>query len=178
MNLQKQLFIGDIAPSKENFRLVENTLIISKPKHQTALWTSTYHPIYGSAWVQFCFESLSLNVNELNSYLITPAADARIYEINIEEDLQYLVPKYINTDCLDSDFPQFMKNSFAILDYEKMKNDYDGIHLTELGQIATRFTIPSLYGWDVECTLWLNPAWEKVESLGPIEYKPEREMDF
>jgi hypothetical protein len=43
-------------------------------------------------------------------------------------------------------------------DFEKMlKMGYDAIHLTERGQIATRFGEPSLYGWDCECVLVMNP---------------------
>lgn len=35
---------------------------------------------------------------------------------------------------------------------------YDAIHLTERGQQETRFSFPkSLYGWDCECVLVLNP---------------------
>jgi len=35
---------------------------------------------------------------------------------------------------------------------------YDAIHLTEAGERATRWTRPrTLYGWDCECVLVLNP---------------------
>ena len=35
---------------------------------------------------------------------------------------------------------------------------YDAIFLTEKGQHETRFSEPSLYGWDCECVLVMNPS--------------------
>jgi len=43
-------------------------------------------------------------------------------------------------------------------DFEKIANlGVDAIHLTEKGEIETRFSNPSLYGWDCECVLIINP---------------------
>jgi len=44
------------------------------------------------------------------------------------------------------------------IDFEKMLElGYDAIYLTEKGQKETRFSTPSLYGWDCECVLIMNP---------------------
>jgi hypothetical protein len=54
----------------------------------------------------------------------------------------------------------------TFLDFEAISNDYDGIHLTTNGESATRLTSGiSLYGWDVECTLWFRWCFESVEKL-------------
>ena len=47
----------------------------------------------------------------------------------------------------------------SIPDYEQIaQSGVDAIHLTERGQWATRLSAPSLYGWDCECVLIINPA--------------------
>jgi len=44
-------------------------------------------------------------------------------------------------------------------DYEKMiELGYDAILLTENGQQETRYSEPSLYGWDCESVLVMNPS--------------------
>jgi len=51
------------------------------------------------------------------------------------------------------DFP-----SLIFPDFEKIAEaGVDAIHLTEKGQQETRFGTPSLYGWDCECVLIINP---------------------
>lgn len=43
-------------------------------------------------------------------------------------------------------------------DFEKMLSDgIDAIHLTAKGEPLTRFSEPSLYGWDCETVLIMNP---------------------
>jgi hypothetical protein len=43
-------------------------------------------------------------------------------------------------------------------DFEAMANlGYDAIYLTAKGQTETRFGPPSLYGWDCESVLIMNP---------------------
>ena len=50
-------------------------------------------------------------------------------------------------------------------DFERLLADgVDAIHLTERGEHETRFSEPSLYGWDCECVLIMNP-----EGIGPSE---------
>ena len=45
----------------------------------------------------------------------------------------------------------------GVYDFEAMAKDYDVIKLTDEGQWKTRLTNPSLYGWDCECILIMNP---------------------
>ncbi len=53
----------------------------------------------------------------------------------------------------------WQKNIIMTPDFEKMViNGIDAIFLTEKGQIETRLSYPySLYGWDCECVLIMNP---------------------
>ena len=55
---------------------------------------------------------------------------------------------------------------FRFLDYEKMAEQYDGIHLTEDGEARTRYMFPMTFcGWDCESTLWFRWKFDKVEKL-------------
>jgi hypothetical protein len=48
--------------------------------------------------------------------------------------------------------------NFPFPDFEKIAEaGVDAIHLTDNGQQVTRFSEPSLYGWDCECVLIINP---------------------
>lgn len=52
-------------------------------------------------------------------------------------------------------------------DFEKIKKQYDLIHLTEAGKTKARLSMPrNLYGWDVECALILNE--QCIKTITPI----------
>lgn len=57
------------------------------------------------------------------------------------------------------------------LKFSEMAKQFDGMHLTDNGQWATRlppFDSPNLYGWDCESTLWFRWAFDKVEDGGLV----------
>lgn len=64
------------------------------------------------------------------------------------QDLIDLMDKYKLEDAITQ--------TLAIIDYEVMSKDYDGIYMTREGEADTRFSNPSLYGWDVESLLLFN----------------------
>ncbi|SME38939.1 hypothetical protein BACERE00185_04529 [Bacillus mobilis] len=69
------------------------------------------------------------------------------------------------------------------LNFEEMAKTYDGIHLTENGLFEVR-GVTSLFlnrkytlkFYDVECTIWLKPAFEKYEELGHAKF--QRKMSW
>jgi hypothetical protein len=67
--------------------------------------------------------------------------------------------------------------AFQPLDFERMAQDFDGMHLTDEGQWSTRLTQPSLYGWDCESTCWFRWMFDRVEQGPRIEIK-ERVWDW
>ena len=81
--------------------------------------------------------------------------DARILTIDSLEDLIKLCDDYPGK-VID-----FLK-TYRFIDWEKVSKNYDGVYLTEKGQMATRWSQPSLYGWDCESTLWFRDVFEKA----------------
>jgi len=52
------------------------------------------------------------------------------------------------------------------MDWEEIAKHYDGVMLTEAGQVHTRYSRPlSLYGWDCESTVWFRDVFEGVKKI-------------
>lgn len=47
----------------------------------------------------------------------------------------------------DTPIPAGMFSVFAAIDWVEVSKDYDALHLTRTGQVLTRYSRPSLYGW-------------------------------
>lgn len=131
--------------SKEKFNPVENRDWI---KPIGCLWASPIDCDYG--WVNFYDDELrdDDSNNERMNYRIefTLKEETKIYIIDSFKDYIRLYENYgknINA-CLNT------------LDFESISKEYDGILLTDNGQYETRFSNPSLYGWDVATLLLFN----------------------
>lgn len=74
--------------------------------------------------------------------------NAKIFVIDGYKDLLLLLEKY--------ELKNEMSNFLTSLDFESIAKDYDAIKLTESGERETRFSVPSLYGWDIESMLIMN----------------------
>jgi hypothetical protein len=157
-----------IQPCEARFKPVRNCNFV-KPMY--GLWTSTWkgEPKV-SGWVEWC-RSESFGVGKLQTWLLTPRADARIAIVDGMDDLKALLLRYpLHLGKAEDHFLQ-------PLDFERMAQDYDGLHLTDEGQWATRLTQPSLYGWDCESTCWFQWAFDDVEK-GPPTTITERVWDW
>lgn len=158
MQINRQLFEGS-KPQKEKLNPVKNA---DWNKPAGGLWTSCDLGNGMSDWMRWCvyegFRGPWFYVWELK---VKP--DARILVIDSLADLMNAYEMYPLQNTIG-----FRKK---VLNYEKMAQDFDGISLTSWGQRTTRFGDFSgldLYGWDCECTLWLNWAFESVEYLGEV----------
>lgn len=142
-------------------------------KPNGGLWTSTYDPERGSAWVQWCLsEEFDIPTDGVwQGRILTPRRDARIAVIDSLDDLERLYRRYPL---------EVISGLWSVLDFERMAADYDAVHLTDDGQWATRLTHPySLYGWDCESTNWFRWAfaesyrtenrWNLVPYRDPVE---------
>ena len=91
---------------------------------------------------------------------------------NLSVSFSYYVDgKFLVIDSV-ADLNKFQWKTFYDVikypDYEAVvRAGYDAIYLTERGQNATRFSQPSLYGWDCECVLILNPHCVQVPQPTP-----------
>ena len=96
-----------------------------------------------------------------------------MYTIDSYADLQTLCRMYGRTETFgeDSKYGPF-HDTFP--DWSLVAERYDGVHLTDEGQWATRLSHPlNLYGWDCESTLWLRWVFDSVEELGRRTFEAE-----
>lgn len=122
-----------------------------------AFWTSTYNNS-SSAWLDWC-EYEAPNFIKPYNFLLTVNPSAKVYIIDTLEDLEQLISMYPYQNYLNSVLGNFV-------DWAAMANDgWDGVHVTDAGQWATRLTKPGLYGWDCESTAWFNWVFTNVERI-------------
>jgi len=160
--LGPQLWINRHPPRASSFNVVVNDHGF-RVKPQGGLWTSTYSDEIGSGWVEWCLaEDFRVPQHfRWHGWLLTPPWDARVYEIDSYADLRRLAESEFGMPEGPGYFPAF---GGCGIDFEKMSQSYDAIHLTEAGQWATRLSHPhTLYGWDCESTLWLHYPWAWAE---------------
>jgi len=143
INTQLLIHSSDFCISKVKFNFVNS---LNKP--YKALWTSTLIDTNSSQWDLWC------QINEFNiknhkiKYKIIPKNNLKVFEINNEEDLNSLPKQF------DSFLGKYMIN------FNKVSKLFDGIHCID-------YTLPQLYGWDCESTVWFNTNWIKsIERLG------------
>lgn len=129
------------------------------------LWTSTWDAKKRtSSWVEWCKDEDELTfIADTHWFLLTPKADSRIYTIDTLADLEWLVDRY-PLDLRGTGL-EMMRDRY--LDYVRIAQEYDAIHLTEEGQWRTRLTFPNLYGWDVESTVWFRWCFAKIREIEP-----------
>ena len=148
-----QLFVGRSKPTRENFQRVRNDPGLGiKPRG--GLWTSTFSEATGSGWVEWCLaESYGIPKNyQWHAWMLVPAPEALILEIDSYEDLR----RTLEDDGYGIR-PAPLWNRGMSLNYEKLADHFDAIHLTDNGQWKTRLSLPhTLYGYDCESTLWLR----------------------
>lgn len=119
------------------FEPIRNQMFV-KPKG--GLWSSPVNSNYG--WREWC---LNENTGDLSHYF----------------EFYFVGNVFVINNCADAArMPWFHAyGSRKYPDFEGMISlGYDAIWLTERGQRETRFGEPSLYGWDCESVLVMNPS--------------------
>lgn len=112
-----------------------------KPK-QGGIWFSPADTEFG--WKDWCESEQFRECDPENSFKVKLKNSTRLLVINTLQDLK--------------NAPLHQKNGQFILDFEQIALNHDAIWLTQEGQWATRHSRPvSLYGWDCESVLVLNP---------------------
>lgn len=157
-----QAFISDDPPHPDRFDPPTNTPQMSH-KPAGGLWTSTLRAGGTCAWLDWCRAEQWGLTDETKLYALEPEPDVSVFEIERGDDLQRALVEWGRDDV-----PPVLARMFAPLDFEAMATEYDAIHLTEWGERHTRYSHPSLYGWDTECTLWLRWSFRSIESCGPV----------
>lgn len=150
-----QLFVGG-APRPELIQPTRN-----RPSLYSAValpagggfWTSTWNEKERSSdWLDFCRVNGLRYLENSERYLLTVDRNARVYHVDSVKDLDTLF-----AICYGAQVEVFrLTQHYPVLDYEKLAERYDGIHLTKRGQRRTRHSEPNFYGWDCECTYWFR----------------------
>ena len=113
------------------------------------LWTSTLTSAGKSAWARFAPDYFAVHPTQLGlASILHPLAAARVAEIDNHVDLVALVDRY----------PSQHSGGPPVLDFEAMAADFDAVHLTASGEVATCHPARevNLKMWSVESTLWFR----------------------
>ncbi|PKR82397.1 hypothetical protein [Heyndrickxia camelliae] len=130
---------------------IENYL--SKPNG--GLWTSSYNPDFGSAWLKSGYVEIK---NGIEGYLINVSNDAKVLYVDTLEKAKEVAKKYYLGSFLTTD----------IFDFEKMSKEYDGINVSNGGLLK----ISPFWEWNIESTLWFNVSkLEVTETLKVLKFK-------
>jgi hypothetical protein len=158
-----QLFIGSERPAYADFEPPSSELVgLNKP--EGGLWTSTWkgEPLL-SRWVEWAAGE-QFYTGEDKGWVLTPKPGTKLAVITSREDYEALVEA-----CpMENDMGKWL------LDYGDLQHDYHGVWLTDGGQRETRHmhgNVESLYGWDVESTLWLDWRVAGIEPIGAIGWE-------
>lgn len=145
-DLPPQIHVGAM-PTRERFRAPSGHYISCKPK-DGGLWTSSLTEDGTSGWIEWCRGEMYESVDAKDWWQLTAKIGTPVLMIDSEADLLRVAARYGRQTYPDS--------TLYHLDYDAMVGDrWAGLHLTEEGQWATRYSHPySLYGWDCESTLW------------------------
>ncbi|MEX3914305.1 hypothetical protein AB4672_21265 [Bacillus paralicheniformis] len=156
-----QLFCGKSEPQKSNIQPIKNQ--IECLKAGGGIWTSTYNNESGSDWVRVYDSLWGIPKEGIDGWLLTPSSNSCVYKIDSLNDLIWMYQNYKRTLA---DIPDFIK----MINFEKMAQDFDAVHLTAKGKSETRHSWPiNLHAWDCECTHWFRWCFEKVEYIGKIK---------
>lgn len=128
----------------DRFDPVKNCSYFVKPSG--GLWASPVGSRYG--WTEWCLDNDYGDFStEFSATLV-----GRVLTINTLEDLIRLP---------EVEPPEWARRPFTrkYVDFEALlAMGVDAVHLTADGECETRFSEPSLYGWDCESVLVMNPA--------------------
>lgn len=158
---------GKIDPDK--FVIPEGNMGNNKP-NDGGIWTSTVDDSGESGWTKWTRESMfyrrqkgrvTWDVAEIN---ISP--EANILTIDNAEDYENIINKYKEPKGKYEGKFRFLVTSCGpddLLDFDKLREDYDGIRVTDKGLKENE---EAFRHWSCESTLWFN-----LDHFENVEYK-------
>lgn len=139
----------------------------NKPRHSGILWASPEGSQYG--WAEWCQAEEFGDLDTARRWVLNLDERARVFRVRTLDDLIQLVAAYPGPN-------HGRYGSTTDIDWLRLSDDYDAVHLTDEGQWATRMTTPDLYGWDCE-SLAIFRAADVCRVLMPVESALHREED-
>lgn len=128
------------------------------------LWTSTFAPGQGSAWLAYCARSeFRTNAQQdLSLWLLTPAPTARVLVIDKQEDIDRLFATYSLPLTGEPRSPGSLGLAWVAL-----ARDFDAFHLTQAGFVAG---YPFFSTWSCESTLWFRDCFSAKQKLAVLPW--------
>jgi hypothetical protein len=162
-----QVFVAEERPARGDMTPIANQE--SNPRKPSGgLWTSTYTDDDTlSSWVSWAASENFYGGGEA-AWTLTPTAGTELLVIDDRADLADIVEVYPRETAQRAIYDG------PAIDFEAASDYHDGVWLTATGQQETRFASDetvTLYGWDVESTLWFDWRVAAVEPLGDIEWE-------
>lgn len=119
----------------------------NKPRYRHTLWTSPVDSGFG--WKDWCRDE-SWGDPEALQWHLTLAPSTRLLVIKNRRDIVLLERQYRH--CKD------FGPVITCIDWPRVAEDYDAIHLMEYALWDDRFGHPDLYGWDCETVVLFRAA--------------------
>jgi hypothetical protein len=131
-----------------------------------ALWTSTSAGRCPSGWISYLRHGEDRRPPPYHPWRLTVDPAARVYEIH--------GPDAWHSLCLA--YPASVVDGTVTPNWQAVARRWNGVHLSMGGLLAAQGVSrgepgarTQLAGWDVECTVWLRWAFERVERLPDVE---------
>jgi len=148
---------------------IKNDEMTFRYKPDGGFWTSTWREeTQDSEWVEWCRGENFASPDESNWFLLTPKEDSKLYVIDTYADLERLLAYYPWTSPLAKSLPResYLLKYYTGIDFERLAQDYDGLHLTYEGNNRLHLSYPlNLNGWDAESTVWFRWCFTEVRHI-------------
>jgi hypothetical protein len=179
--LGKQLYLSKneaLRPEVVAVRNDDASVYRKKPAQGTGLWTSTWQEeTQDSGWVEWCRGADFGEPENRIWFLLTPAEDARLLIIDSYHDMVTLIRRFplrhrLHGASLSSIAEEagLGADHFTGFDFERMAEEYDGLHLTEQAAGALHLSYPlDMNSWDCESTCWFRWVFTDVERIAVPE---------
>lgn len=153
--MKKQLVLlrSKFVASTEDIFIVNDECL---NKARNAFYTSTLIDKNSSEHVEFCATEMQERLVNRYRYIITVKRSARVFEIESIKDLSY-IHKHYNA------FERYFHHNF--IDFEKMRFDYDAVHLANIELIYEKNKYYRLSAYDYEQTMFFRQVFSKVEEI-------------
>lgn len=158
---------GKIDPDK--FVTPEGNMGNNKPNNG-GIWTSTVDDSGESGWTKWTRKSMFYRRQKgrvtWDTAEIKISPEANILTIDNSEDYQKIIEKYKESNDKYGSEVRFLVTSSGpddLLDFDRLKEDYDGIRVTDKGMKENE---EAFRHWSCESTLWFN-----LDHFEDVEYK-------
>ena len=127
------------------------------------LWTSTFQPGSGSAWLAYraSQEWTPGSSHRLSLWLLTPDPLSRILNLDTEDDIKHLFDAY-SLPLREPRSPGSLG-----LNWSSLALDFEALHLSQAGYAAG---YPLFSTWSCESTIWFRDCFVAKEKLAELTW--------